>query len=71
MNEVRTLLALSANEGSAACADVRELAERHLAEVRAKIADLQAMERVLADAVRCCVAGETAGCPIIDALSDA
>jgi MerR family mercuric resistance operon transcriptional regulator len=71
LNEVRTLLALSANEGSAACADVRELAERHLAEVRAKIADLQAMERVLADAVRCCAAGETAGCPIIDTLSDA
>jgi len=71
LNEIRTLLALSANDGSALCADVRELAERQLAEVRAKIADLQAMERVLADAVRCCVAGETAGCPIIDTLSDA
>ena len=71
LNEIRTLLALSANDSSAPCPDVRELAERHQAEVRAKIADLQAMEHVLADAVRCCVAGETAGCPIIDTLSDA
>jgi MerR family mercuric resistance operon transcriptional regulator len=41
---VRTLLTLSAND-EAARADVRELAESHLAEVRAKIADLRAMER--------------------------
>jgi hypothetical protein len=26
------------------------------------------MERVLADAVRCCDAGESPGCPLIDAL---
>jgi MerR family mercuric resistance operon transcriptional regulator len=68
LDEVRTLLTLSAND-EAARADVRELAESHLAEVRAKIADLRAMERVLADAVRRCAAGEALGCPIIDALS--
>jgi MerR family mercuric resistance operon transcriptional regulator len=51
LDEVRTLLALSANDEDA-CADVREVAESHLAEVRAKIADLRAMEHVLADAVR-------------------
>lgn len=67
LDEVRTLLALSVNDG--ACADVRELTESHLAEVRTKIADLRAMERVLADAVRRCAAGEVLGCPIIDALS--
>src|SRR6516164_1953974 len=50
---------------------VREVAERHLADVRAKIADLQAMEGVLADAVRRCASGEVPGCPIIDALSAA
>jgi MerR family mercuric resistance operon transcriptional regulator len=69
LDAVRALLKLSENDGQGARADVRELAESHLAEVRAKIADLQAMERILADAVRCCAAGETAGCPIIDALS--
>jgi MerR family mercuric resistance operon transcriptional regulator len=70
LDEVRALLALSAN-GQGACAEVRDLAAGHLAEVRAKITDLRAMERVLADAVRRCTAGELPGCPIIDALSAA
>jgi MerR family mercuric resistance operon transcriptional regulator len=71
LDEVRTLLALSANDGQGACAEVRELAARHLVEVRAKIADLRAMERVQADAVKRCTVGELPGCPIIDALSAA
>ena len=71
LDEVRTLLSLSADDGQDTCANVREVAERHLADVRAKIADLQAMEHVLADAVRRCAAGEVPGCPIIDALSAA
>ena len=71
LDDVRTLLSLSADDGQDKCANVREVAERHLADVRAKIADLQAMEHVLADAVRRCAAGEVPGCPIIDALSAA
>jgi MerR family mercuric resistance operon transcriptional regulator len=71
LDEVRALLALSANDRQDTCAQVRELAAGHLSEVRAKIADLRAMERVLADAVRRCTAGELPGCPIIDALSAA
>jgi MerR family mercuric resistance operon transcriptional regulator len=69
LDAVRTLLALSTDDGSAACVEVRQLAASQLAEVRAKIADLRAMERVLADAVRCCATEELLGCPIIDALS--
>ncbi len=68
LEEVRALLALSAN-AEGACAEVRELAAGHLAEVRAKIVDLQAMERVLADAVERCAADDLRGCPVIDALS--
>lgn len=68
LDEIRALLALSAENGQGACAEVSEIATGHLAEVRAKIADLRAMERVLADAVRCCDAGEASGCPLIDAL---
>jgi len=49
LDEVRALLALSANDRQDTCAQVRELAAGHLAEVRAKIADLRAMEHVLAD----------------------
>ena len=71
LDAVRALLRLSENDRQGARADVRELAECHLAEVRAKIANLQAMERVLAEGVQCCAAGQTAGCPIIDALSAA
>ena len=69
LDEVRALLALSTKDGEAACPEVRELAASHLRKMRAKIADLRAMEHVLADAVRCCDAGELPGCPLIDALS--
>ena len=68
LDAVRALLALSVNDGRGACAEVRELAAGHLAEVRAKIADLRAMELVLAEAVERCAAGELPGCPVIDAL---
>jgi MerR family mercuric resistance operon transcriptional regulator len=71
LDEVRALLALSADSGKEICIEVRELAVAHLADVRAKIADLSAMESVLADAVRRCDAGEPPGCPLIDALSAA
>jgi MerR family mercuric resistance operon transcriptional regulator len=71
LNEIRALLALSAEGGQETCAEVRELAAGHLAEVRAKIADLSAMERILAEAVRRCNAGESPGCPVLDALSAA
>jgi len=69
LDEIRALLALSAKHGREACAEVRELAADHLEDVRAKIADLRAMARVLADAVRRCDEGESAGCPLIDSLS--
>jgi MerR family transcriptional regulator, mercuric resistance operon regulatory protein len=68
LNEIRALLALSAEDGQRACAEVRELAAGHLALVKAKIADLQAMECALNDAVRRCDAGETPDCPLIEAL---
>jgi MerR family mercuric resistance operon transcriptional regulator len=71
LDQVRALLALSEKNGEAACPEARELAARHLAEVRAKLADLREMERILADAVRRCDQGEAPGCPLIDALSEA
>lgn len=70
LDDVRLLLTLPDEEAGQMCAQGRELAERHLAEVRAKLEDLRAMERVLADMVRRCqVDGEAVGCPLIDALS--
>jgi MerR family mercuric resistance operon transcriptional regulator len=69
LDEIRTLLALSAEDGRATCAEVRELATRHLADIRAKIADLRAMEQVLAETVQRCDAGELSGRPVIETLS--
>jgi MerR family mercuric resistance operon transcriptional regulator len=69
LDEVRALLKLSEVDGGTTCAGVRDLAASHLAEVKAKISDLRAMERTLADAVRRCDAGEVPGCPLINALS--
>jgi MerR family transcriptional regulator, mercuric resistance operon regulatory protein len=69
LDEVRALLALSAINGQAAYAEVRAISVTHLADVHARIADLRAMERVLAAAIRQCNAGEQPGCPLIEALS--
>ena len=71
LDEVRALLALSVDQDEETCSEVRELAAGHLADVRAKIADLRAMERVLAEAMRRCDAGERRGCPLIDTLTAA
>ncbi len=68
LDEIRALLTLSAGGGQGTCAEARALAAGHLSEVQAKIADLQAMERVLADAVLRCDAGEAVGCPLIETL---
>jgi MerR family mercuric resistance operon transcriptional regulator len=68
LDEVRALLGLAASGGKA-CAEARTLAAAHLIDVRARIADLRCMERVLAQAVRQCDAGQQATCPLIDVLS--
>lgn len=68
LDEVRALLGL-ASGGPPSCAEARALASTHLSDVRARIADLKRMERVLADAVKACDAGSDAGCPLIDSLT--
>ena len=67
IGEVRTLLRL-ADERKRPCADVRVVAEAHLADVRNKIADLRTMERVLKETVARCADGAGSHCPLIDAL---
>src|SRR2546428_13428600 len=67
LEEVRTLLKL-ADERKRPCADVRVVAEAHLDDVRAKIGDLKAMERVLKETVARCAKGTGSHCPVIDAL---
>jgi MerR family mercuric resistance operon transcriptional regulator len=55
--------------GTQTCAEVKERTERHLADVREKIADLQRIERVLATASAACSGGEVPECPILEALA--
>jgi MerR family mercuric resistance operon transcriptional regulator len=69
LGEIRALLALSEAGGRARCPEARALAFGHLALIRSRIADLQAAERVLADAIERCDRDERPGCPVIDALS--
>ncbi len=67
IGEVRTLLRL-AHERKRPCAEVRVVAEAHLRDVRAKIADLKRMERVLKATVARCAEGRRVDCPLIEAL---
>lgn len=67
LDEVRALLSLAAG-GQASCAEVRDLATSHLEDVRARIADLKRMERVLEQSVRACDAGNNPSCPLLQTL---
>jgi len=69
LDEVRALLRLSAVNGRTTCGQVRQLALTHLADVKAKIADLKAMERVLTEAIRRCDDGQQPRCPVIETLA--
>ena len=67
IEEVRKLLTL-ADQRRRPCAEVRVVATAHLEDVRAKIADLRAMERVLRQTVTRCADGRRTDCPLIEAL---
>ncbi len=69
LEDVRTLVRLAAVPGEPLRAEARQLAAAHVAEVRAKIADLQAMERILTGAICDCDAGRGPACPVIEVLS--
>ena len=70
LDEVRALLRLAAGDSEDVRAEARSIATTHVAEIRAKIADLQAMERVLSEAICECDAGRRPRCPLIEVLSD-
>ena len=65
--EVRAILALG-GPGKAACAEVRDIAAHHLAQVRAKMADLAEIERLLATTIEHCSGGDAPECAVIDML---
>ncbi|EFV94857.1 Hg(II)-responsive transcriptional regulator [Lautropia mirabilis ATCC 51599] len=68
LDEIGDLLEL---EDGSHCTEAREQAERKLADVRAKLADLHRIEAVLEDLVqRCCAALGQVRCPMIQALQE-
>jgi len=69
LDDVRAFLRLARAEGDDARTEARNLATAHVADIRSKIADLQAMERVLSEAICECEAGQQPGCPLIEVLS--
>jgi MerR family copper efflux transcriptional regulator len=67
LEEIAELLAL--NDGVGERSAVRAIAERRLAELEQKIAELDRVRRTLAELVHACDgAGPVCGCPIIEAV---
>ena len=67
LDEIRELLRL-VDELDQPCAEARAVAAAHLDDVRAKIADLKRMERVLKNVVAQCADGTREDCPLIETL---
>lgn len=67
--EVRAILALG-GPGAASCGEVREIAALHLDQVRAKMADLAQIEKLLASTIERCQGDGTADCAVMDLLEE-
>ncbi|MGR3273196.1 Cu(I)-responsive transcriptional regulator [Thalassococcus profundi] len=68
IEDCRTLLALYADEGRAS-ADVKAVAEDHLARIDEKISQLQSMRDTLGELIRSCAGDNRPDCPILKDLS--
>ena len=68
LNEIKVLLGLWGNRRRAS-ADVKRLAMQHVAELDAKIAEMQAMRRTLMELAHHCHGDERPDCPILEDLS--
>ena len=66
-DEVRAIVELG-GPGKATCGKVREIASQHLEHVRAKIADLAEIERLLAITIERCSGRPNAECAVIDMM---
>lgn len=68
IEEIRGLLTL-VDGGTQTCAEVKAMTERHLADVRTKIADLKRIEKVLASTAARCSGDEVPDCPVLETLA--
>ena len=67
LDQIRALIRLG-GPAKASCRQVRSIAADHLHDVRAKIADLRNLERLLARTVARCTGNTAPNCPILDIL---
>ena len=68
IEDCRTLLSLY-EDRERASADVKAVAQEHLAEVEKKIAGLQSLHATLSHLVSCCHGDDRPDCPILDGLA--
>lgn len=69
LDAIRSLIALG-SPNDADCIDVCAIAEKHLRDVRQKIADLQALEATLSEAMQDCRNSDERRCAVLDALNE-
>jgi MerR family mercuric resistance operon transcriptional regulator len=67
LDQIRALLGL-AEPTKASCAEVRAIAARHLEDVRAKIADLEKLDRLLTKTIKQCSGKAVPECAMLDVL---
>ena len=68
IEEIRSLVALTSRR-ERSCRTVQRIAERHLEDVRQKLADLRRLEVALGALVESCAGGRIAECKILEALA--
>ena len=68
LEDIAGLLALWQDKDRAS-ADVRQLAEQHIAELNRKIGELQSMKRTLEALAHSCHGDQRSDCPILDDLA--
>ena len=67
LDQIRGLLKL-VDGGDFTCGEVQRITLSHMEDVRAKIADLRKMERVLKEMAAQCAGGDVPECPVIDVM---
>lgn len=70
MAEIGELLTLWQNQRRSS-ASVKKIAQRHLADIDAKMAEMAAMRKTLQHLVHCCSGDERPDCPILEELAHA
>ena len=69
MAEISELLKLWQNQQRAS-ADVKRIAQAHVADLERRIAEMQAMRQTLAQLADCCAGDDRPDCPILSGLAD-